>query len=173
MEKFSYSKCTGVTFSKPPTLAQQLLNYRDIAKGEKTSKTSNKCMKCGLCGHFGGLKNMVKECSIIKCNKETIKLKKKLNCRNYGIYAAECRLCPNYYVGQTKNKFSKRWTTHRSTWNKLINNNEWRKNNNKNKEITDEKALFHHFRAYHIEKLGKDLKLLNAYELIFFRRTRL
>ena len=124
-------------------------------------------MKCGLCGHFGGLKNMVKECSIIKCNKETIKLKKKLNCRNYGIYAAECRLCPNYYVGQTKNKFSKRWTTHRSTWNKLINNNEWRKNNNKNKEITDEKALFHHFREHHRVKLGKDLKLSDAYQLIF------
>jgi len=37
---------------------------------------------------------------------------------NHGIYVATCFICHEQYVGQTKNKFSTRWTSHRSNWNR-------------------------------------------------------
>jgi len=40
-----------------------------------------------------------------------------LTCANYGIYVATCKLCEEQYVGQTSNKISKRWNSHRSSWN--------------------------------------------------------
>jgi len=44
-------------------------------------------------------------------------LRQMLTCANYGIYIATCKLCGEQYVGQTSNKFSKRWNSHRSSWN--------------------------------------------------------
>jgi len=37
---------------------------------------------------------------------------------DFGIYVATCVMCHEQYVGQTSNKFSKRWSAHRSNWNK-------------------------------------------------------
>lgn len=48
-----------------------------------------------------------------------IPLKQNLNCKNYGIYVATCLECNEQYVGQTINKFSKRWAGHRATWKKF------------------------------------------------------
>jgi len=44
-------------------------------------------------------------------------LRQMLTCANYGIYVATCKLCGEQYVDQTSNKFSKRWNSHRSSWN--------------------------------------------------------
>jgi len=44
-------------------------------------------------------------------------LRQILICANYGIYVATCKLCGEQHVGQTSNKFSKRWNSHRSSWN--------------------------------------------------------
>jgi len=44
---------------------------------------------------------------------------KNLTCANYGIYAVTCVICHEQYVGQTMNKFSMRWASHHSSWNKV------------------------------------------------------
>jgi len=41
----------------------------------------------------------------------TFPLNQNLTCANFGIYAATCVICHEQYVGQTKNKFSKRWSS--------------------------------------------------------------
>ena len=38
-----------------------------------------------------------------------------------GDYVATCVICREQYVGQSKNKFSKRWWSHRDVDNKLDN----------------------------------------------------
>ena len=60
---------------------------------------------------------------------KTFPLNQNLTRANYGFYAATCVLCHKQYVGQTKNKFSKRWSTHRSNWNRPNCRND------KNKEV--------------------------------------
>jgi hypothetical protein len=51
----------SITYSRPTTLGNQLLNYRKIAlrSEQKNADGAKKCGKCGLCGNFGKLKNMV------------------------------------------------------------------------------------------------------------------
>ena len=49
---------------------------------------------------------------------KTFKLNQSLICADFGIYVATCVICHEQYVGQTSNKFSKRWSAHRSKWNK-------------------------------------------------------
>ena len=51
-------------------------------------------------------------------NKPRIIIKETLNCQDFGIYAAECKMCNEFYVGQTKTKFNIRWNTHRNGWKK-------------------------------------------------------
>ena len=53
------------------------------------------------------------------------------------------------YVGQTKTSFTKRWTQHRSKWNKLLEGNV--KENN----INDEQALYRHYLKYHRDHLDE------------------
>lgn len=54
-------------YFRPPTLANNLLNYRGIAHtSDKEPKKSHKCGKCGLCGNHGGLQNMVMDKQEIK-----------------------------------------------------------------------------------------------------------
>jgi len=45
---------------------------------------------------------------------KTFPLNQKLTCANHGFYVATCVICDEQYVGQTKNKFSMRWSSHRS-----------------------------------------------------------
>ena len=67
----------------------------------------------GIFGKFSKCEYMVKSVNYIKCEKNNrqVELKQSLNCRNYGIYVANCVNCNAQYVGQTKNKFSVRWKT--------------------------------------------------------------
>ena len=53
-------------------------------------------------------------------------LTQKLNCKDYGIYAACCKNCDNYQDDQTMTSVSQLWTKHRVLWNKFCyseNNN--------------------------------------------------
>ena len=53
-----------------------------------------------------------------KGKNETFPLNQKLTCANHGIHVATCVICHEQYFGQTKNKFSTRWSSHRSNWNR-------------------------------------------------------
>ena len=64
-------------------------------------------------------KSMVHQTSTITAaNGKIFVLKQTLNCSNYGIHVATCSLCHKQYIGQTTNKFSKRWC-HRFIWNQF------------------------------------------------------
>ena len=67
-------------------------------------------------------------------------LTQKLNCKDYGICAACCKNCDNYYVGQTMTSFSQRWTKHRVLWNKFCYS-----------ENNDNSALLRHYDKHHKE----------------------
>ena len=113
-----------IVYSRPCTLKTILTNYRKIAHQEVNEEKnivgiSKKCNKCSTCGNFGKHKNMVTETGTITTKSgQIIKLKQNLNCKNFGIYAAQCLICEEIYVGQTINSFSKRWTGHRQIWKK-------------------------------------------------------
>jgi len=51
---------------------------------------------------------------------QTFPLNQNLTCANCGIDLATCVICNEKYVGQTVNKFSKRWSSHRIYWNKPV-----------------------------------------------------
>ena len=61
---------------------------------------------------------MVPNVSQLLTKTKTFKLNQSLTCAEFGIYVATCVICHEQYVGQTSNKFSKRWSAHRSNWNK-------------------------------------------------------
>ena len=118
---------TCITYKRPKTLQGWLANYKFLGKTKNNNKyggQSKRCGKCSLCGGIRNFKNMVKETNKINNKYNTIiRLKQDLNCKNYGIYQAQCRNCQMSYVGQTKTSFTKRWTQHRSKWNKLLEGN--------------------------------------------------
>ena len=177
---------TIITFCKPQTLANHLLNYKEVCQGhtiENKIGSSKSCNHCGLCGNWGILKNMVVETDFVTTKDgKKFRIKKDINCKNYGVYAAKCKICKEYYVGQTKTSFSKRWNLHRHTWNKMINNNkksllkdnkEQKEENNKDKfEFKDEQALFVHYVKNHAEVIKNNLELSDAYELIFIEEPK-
>ena len=69
---------------------------------------SGPCGRCALCGDHGSLNFVVPLIKHIRtCNGED-RLSQKLNCKDYGIYAACRKNCKNYYVGQTMTSFSQR-----------------------------------------------------------------
>ena len=58
---------------------------------------------------------MVDENNFIKTKENRrIDIKSKLNCKNYGIYSAQCLKYKDIYVGQTKNGFDLRWNSHQT-----------------------------------------------------------
>ena len=61
---------------------------------------------------------MVPNVSQFLTKTKTFKLNQSLPCADFGIYVATCVICHEQYVGQTSNKFSKRWSVHRSNWKK-------------------------------------------------------
>ena len=130
---------TMITYKRPNTLATLLTNYKIIAHQPNADKSiSYPCGKCMLCDRNGN-KGMVKITDSLKLKTgKLIKLKKKLNCKNFGIYAAECMECNEYYVGQTITSFSQRWCSHRYNW----------KNMDKN-EVNDRAALKLHYNRNH------------------------
>ena len=113
-----------LVYKNPQTLGSKHTNYKQISFGknnsEKLEPGSTPGGNCALCGNFGKHNNMVKSCKIITTAKgKQIKLWQNLNCKNYGIYVAQCEICQKQYVGQTKNTFSTRWNTHRAVWKKF------------------------------------------------------
>jgi len=63
-------------------------------------------------------KSMVPNVSQLVTKTKTFKLSQSLTCTDFGIYVATCVMCHEQYVGETSNKFSKRWPAHGSNWNK-------------------------------------------------------
>ena len=107
-----------ITYQKPSTLQTILTNYKQISLNLSGNiGQSGPCSKCALCGNFANHKNMVVTTSSFS-NKagRLFHLKQRLDCTNFGIYAARCRICAEFYVGQTKNRFSVRWSGHRTSW---------------------------------------------------------
>ena len=84
-----------------------------------SSQGHRPCGQCALCGCYGkNNKSMVQNASELLTKTKTFKLNQSLTCADFGIYVATCVICREQYVGQTSNKFSKRWSAHRSNWNK-------------------------------------------------------
>ena len=104
---------------------------------------------------------------IIEKNGKKTKLRSHLTCANYGIYAAQCRVCKHFYVGQTKNKFSTRWNTHRNKWKNLCNGKE------EMKEGKDEAALYRHYKQHHPEVPLKNSDIADKYGVIFIEQPNL
>ena len=95
---------------------------KDLALNKTRKQTkggSRPCEPCALCGCYGkNNKSMVPNVSQLLTKTKTLKLNLSLTCADCGIYVATCVICHEQYVGQTSNKFSKRWSAHRSNWNK-------------------------------------------------------
>ena len=118
-----------VIYKRPATLQNLLINHKNIfLKLQPTNHkngSSSACGHCALCGNHGTHKNMVQNTNFIKSkNGKIIQLKQNLNCTNFGLYAAYCNICPEIYIGQTINRFSVRWNTHRHIWNNSTLNSE-------------------------------------------------
>ena len=117
---------------------------------------------------------MVSEKNKIKIKTKTIKLNNSnMNCKSFGIYAAMCKLCGNYYVGQTKNSFSSRFNGHRTTWRKHFNR--LKAGMNPEGPPTDDQSLFYHYFTEHKEILEErsrrdEMSLSEAYEVIFLEQ---
>ena len=89
-------------------------------------------------------------------NNRQVKLNQSLNCRNYGIYVANCVNCNAQYVGQTKNKFSVRWNNHRHTWKKFDISTK-----------NDSTALLQHYKSNHNLLLARRPNLTQCFSVIF------
>ena len=109
------------------------------------------------------LASMVKSCKIITTTKgKQIKLWQNLNCKNYGIYVAQCKICQKQYVAQTKNTFSTRWNTHRAVWKKfdLSDNN-------------DKSALLRHNANCHTQNFNTKPTISDCFSVIFVEEPKL
>ena len=128
-----------VAYKRPQTLSTLLTNYKIIAHKVNVERgISQPCGNCMLCDR-GGKDGMTIKTDHIKLKTgNIIKLKKHLNCKNFGIYAAQCNECEEYYVGQTITSFSKRWCSHRHNWKNMVTN-----------EINDKAALKLHYTKKH------------------------
>ena len=169
-KKLMPNACT--TYCKPPTLANHLLHYRKISQEtgqEEKSDRSKKCGSCGLCGHHGKLQNMVWDRHTFQ-NKtgKSFRSKHHLNCKDFGVYAGQCKFCREFYVGQTKNSFSTRWNSHRSIWNGLVKTGIKSEDN-----IKDDQALFLHSKTKHQDIMQENPSLAETYNVIFLEKPNL
>ena len=107
-------------------------------------------------------------------NGDKIELKQKLTCKNFEIYAACCKICKEYYTGQTKNSFSQRWNEHRAMWRKMVKRkNQEEEQKQTNKRNNDAYALFMHCVKDHSEFLIRKPEIWDVYELIFLEKPAL
>ena len=90
------------------------------------------------CGNHGLHNFMVPLMKHIRTLNGERHLTQKLNFKDYGIYAACCKNCDNYYVGQTMTSSLQRWTKHRILWNKFYYS-----------ENNDNSALLRHYDKHH------------------------
>ena len=121
-EKKKLNPKAMITYKRPKTIGQILTNYKHLAlrkTREPVKGDSGPCGHCALCGCYGKQKkSMVPRVSQLMSIIETFPLNQSLTCADYGIYVAACVLCHEQYVGQTKNKFSKKWSAHSNNWNR-------------------------------------------------------
>jgi len=104
-----------------------------------------------LCGKFGKHDaNIVPKVTALHSKVKLFPLRQMLTCANYGIYVAICKLCGEQYVGQTSNTFSKRWNSHRSSWNAV----------NLSDDQEQVPLLQHVVHEYKIEKSLKSVNVL-------------
>jgi len=133
-----------ITFKRPTTIGQKLTNYKDLALNKTQKQTkggSRPCEHCALCGCYGkNNKSMVPNVSQLLTKTKTFKLNQSLTCADFVIYVATCVICHEQYVGQTSNKFSKRWSAH---------NNNWNKQHCKTDSDKDQMALSRHYSENH------------------------
>ena len=101
---------------------------------------------------------MVPNVSQLLTKTKTFKLSQSLTCADFGIYVATCVVCHEQYVGQTSNKFSKRWSAHRSYWNKQ---------DCKTDSDKDQMALSRHYSGNHGTINKPHLHLHEAYTVTF------
>ena len=149
-----------VTYRNPPTLSNNLLNYKQIAfQTNHYRPGSFFCENCALCGNYGQHISMIQHTKVIRCNNKYLNLKQKLNCKNYGIYVAECKNCDMQNVGQIINKFSVRRTADRSNWNKF-----------KFEENNDKAALLKHYAIHHKKFLVNKPCISNRFRVIFIEQ---
>ena len=105
-----------LAYKRPQTLGNFVTCYKKLSFGPLESKDggiSGPCGKCALCGNHGSHSSIVPLMKHIRTPNGVRPLIQKLNCKDYGIYAACCKNCDNYYVGQTMTSFSQRWAKHR------------------------------------------------------------
>ena len=148
-----------ITYKKPSTLQTIRTNYKQISLNLWGNiGQSGPCSKCALCGNFANHKNMVVTTSSFS-NKagRLFHLKQRLDCTNFGIYAARCRICAEFYVGQTKSRFSVRWSGHRTSWRSHCLENQ------------DKAALLIHFKSKHNNFIDFNTKIYECYEVIFLQ----
>ena len=125
LPRVRFKRCGG---SKQTVLREKLAHKAKICASqdfalnktrEQTKGGSRPCEHCALCGCYGkNNKFMVPNVSQLLTKTKTFKLNQSLTCANFGIYVATCVICHEQYFGQTSNKFSNRWSAHRSNWNK-------------------------------------------------------
>ena len=131
-----------------------LTNYRSLAHSEASNQQqrgySGPCGHCALCGKFGKHDaNMVPKVIALHSKGKLFPCRQVLTCANYGIYVATCKLCGEQYVGQTSNKFSKRWNSHRSSWDTVNLSND-----------QEQVPFLHH--VVHEHMIEKSLKSVNV-----------
>ena len=134
-----------IAYKKTTTIEQLLTNCKHLALSktrEHVKSMSSPCRPCTLCGNHAKHNKLMVPCvSQIMGKNKTLPLNQKLTCANHRIYVATCVICHKQQVVQTKNKFSMRWSSHRSNWNRL--NCEFDENNK------DKVALLGHFSESH------------------------
>ena len=143
-----------VTYKRPATISGFLTNYRELAHNTaQVSAGSFPCNRCKLCG-IGGSKKMANQSTTIRSQSgQEFRLHKRLTCRDFGIYVANCRICSAQYVGQTVQTFSERWCTHRSVWR------------SGKAEKSDRAALKVHYVKHH--QIFRNIDLSEAFTVTF------
>jgi len=111
-----------ITYKRLTIIGQKLTNSKDLALNKTRMQSkggSRPCEHCALCGCYGkNNKSMVPQVSQLLTKTKTFKLNQSLTYADFGIYVKTYAICHEQFVGQTSNKFSKRWSAHRSNWNK-------------------------------------------------------
>ena len=118
-----------ITYKRPTTIGQKLMNYKDLALNKTRKHTkggSRPCEHCALCGCYGkNNKSMIPNVSQLLTKTKTSKLNQSLACADFGIYIVTCMMCHEQHVGQTSNKFSKRWSAHPVAYAKSFMGGVW------------------------------------------------
>ena len=100
---------------------------------------------------------MVPKVTALHSKGKLFPLRQMLTCANYGIYVATCKLCGEQYVGQTSNKFWKRWNSRHSSWNTVSLSND-----------QEQVPLLHH--VVHEHMIKKKPKISECFIVTFVKQ---